>query len=56
MSVKTTLNGTRDLGIDPKFRPYIGQRVEILRRLKNGLLEIVADDGTVLHVAKYNLG
>lgn len=56
MIIKTILNGHRDLGQDGRIRYYIGQHVEILHRLKNGLFEIVTDDGKLFHVAKYNLG
>lgn len=56
MTIKTILNGYRDLAQDDRIRRYIGQHVEILHRLQNGLFEIVTDDGKVFHVAKYNLG
>lgn len=55
-SVKLLLNGNRDLAMDGRIRAYIGQYVDVLRIAPSGLIAIKTDDGSIFHVAKYNLG
>jgi hypothetical protein len=49
------LNGNGDLSMLDEVKPYIGKPVEWVKVCKSGLIQIRAEDGTLLSVPKRNL-